>query len=103
VTDGHTNGTRTTTLDIRVLPVIDAFDDAVSTHSGVPVSIDALNNDTFSNSDKAITATTDGQHGTVTLQNGKPVYTPTDPAYVGSDTFTYTVTSGGIAKAQRSP
>ncbi len=99
VTDGHTNGTRTTTLDIRVLPVIDAFDDAVSTHSGVPVSIDALNNDTFSNSDKAITATTDGQHGTVTLQNGKPVYTPTDPAYVGSDTFTYTVTSGGIAES----
>jgi hypothetical protein len=33
----------------------------------------------------------------VAIENGR-VYTPTDASYVGSDAFTYTVTSGGIAE-----
>jgi hypothetical protein len=78
--------------------VVDIHDDSATTHAGVPVTIDVLSNDTFSNSNKTLTATTDGQHGTVTIQSGKVIYTPTDASYVGSDTFTYTVTSGGIAE-----
>jgi hypothetical protein len=98
VSDGRSNGLTTATLDITVTPVVDIHDDSATTHAGVPVTIDVLSNDTFSNSNKTLTATTDGQHGTVTIQSGKVIYTPTDASYVGSDTFTYTVTSGGIAE-----
>ncbi|HDS8579529.1 TPA: tandem-95 repeat protein, partial [Klebsiella variicola] len=98
VSDGRSNGLTTATLDITVTPVVDIHDDSATTHAGVPVTIDVLSNDTFSNSNKTLTATTDGQHGTVTIQSGKVIYTQTDASYVGSDTFTYTVTSGGIAE-----
>jgi hypothetical protein len=45
-------------------------------------------------------ATTDGQHGAVVIHNGQVVYTPAD-GYVGTDTFTYTVTSGGVEESDR--
>ena len=34
-------------------------------------------------------------HGTVVIESGKIRYTPTDPNYNGSDSFTYTVTDNG--------
>ncbi|QLY66787.1 Ig-like domain-containing protein [Enterobacter asburiae] len=94
ITDGRTNGDVTSRIDISVTPVQDAFNDSQTGHGRDPLVIDVFNNDSFANSDKAITATTNGAHGTVTVSNGKVVYTLND-GYVGTDSFTYTVTSGG--------
>ncbi|WP_324700546.1 Ig-like domain-containing protein [Citrobacter freundii] len=94
ITDGRTNGDVTSTIDISVTPVQDAFNDSQTGHGRDPLVIDVFNNDSFANSDKAITATTNGAHGTVTVSNGKVVYTLND-GYVGTDSFTYTVTSCG--------
>jgi hypothetical protein len=84
-------------LTITVTPVADANPDSATTHAGVPVVIDVLGNDTFSNPDRTLSATTNGQYGTVTINNGQVVYTPTG-GYVGNDTFSYTVTSGGVSE-----
>ena len=94
VVDGRTNGATTAQLKITVTPVKDAFDDSLTTHAGTPVTIDVFANDKFSNGDKAITGKTNGAYGTVSISNGRVIYTPTS-GYVGTDTFTYTVTSGG--------
>ncbi|TXP82637.1 hypothetical protein FV276_25515, partial [Escherichia coli] len=40
---------------------------------------------------------TQGAHGSVAIENGQLVYTP-NAGYVGQDTFTYTVTSGGVTE-----
>ncbi|WP_435927610.1 Ig-like domain-containing protein [Dryocola sp. BD613] len=98
VTDGRSNGDRTATLSITVDPVKDTVDDTATTHAGVPVTIDVLGNDDFTNNDKSITAVTDGTHGKVTIDNGKVIYTPGTTSYVGTDAFTYTVTSGGVTE-----
>ncbi|MFB0710813.1 Ig-like domain-containing protein [Buttiauxella noackiae] len=85
------------TLKITVTPVDDIVHDSISTHAGVPVTIDALKNDRFSNGDATITATGSAQHGTVSIVNNQLVYTPV-AGFVGEDTFTYTVTSGGVTE-----
>lgn len=95
ISDGHTGGTASSTLTLVLTEVADIADDASSTHAGTPVIIDVLANDTFENSDRQITATSNGAFGTTTIVNGKVVYTPL-AGYVGRDSFTYTVTSGGI-------
>ena len=69
-------------------------------------SLALLANDTFENPGRAITAVTAPSHGTAVINNnGTPgnltddfvVYTPT-AGYTGSDSFTYTVTSGGVTE-----
>ncbi|MXP41917.1 tandem-95 repeat protein [Altererythrobacter soli] len=85
----------TSTLDIVVEPVSDIVPDAITTQSGDPVTVDVLDNDTFENSNAAVTAISQGGHGTVVINpDGTITYTP-DPGYVGPDSYTYTVTSGG--------
>ncbi|MCU6665868.1 Ig-like domain-containing protein [Silvania hatchlandensis] len=93
-TDGHQNGRFTGQLQLVVTPVVDAVNDATSLHSGGSVTIDALNNDSFANSDKTIIALGKPLHGQATILNGKVTYQP-DAGYVGADSFTYTVLSGG--------
>ncbi|MEG1041568.1 MAG: Ig-like domain-containing protein, partial [Pseudomonas sp.] len=93
VSDGN-GGFSVATLLLTVNPIADAVNDSVSTHADVPVVIDALDNDSFSNSDQTITGVTAAAHGTVTIENNTLVYRP-NAGYVGSDTFDYTVTSGG--------
>lgn len=95
VTDGNSNGLVSNKLNITVLPVQDAVNDSVSTHAGVPVLIDVLANDSFSNPQRTVESFTQGAHGTVTLENGQLRYTPV-AGYVGSDTYTYTVFSNGV-------
>ncbi len=95
ISDGKDGGVSTATLAFSVTPVADAKDDTASTHAGVAVTIDALHNDSFSNADKAIIDVDQGQHGSVTIENGQLVYRPV-AGYVGQDTFTYTVESGGV-------
>lgn len=97
VTDGK-GGTDTSTLKITVTPVPDAFDDEVTTESGMPITFDPTDNDTFKNPDAKITDVTPGNNGKVTITpDGRISYTP-DPGFEGTDTFTYTVTSGGVTE-----
>jgi hypothetical protein len=73
--------------------------DVAATHQATPVSIRAaklLANDTDPDGDH-LTLTgvspASGQGGTVTLTGGVVTYTP-DPAFVGTDTFTYDIADG---------
>ncbi len=88
----------TATVNITVLPIVDAFDDTVATDEDVPITIDILANDNDVPSTGTLT-TTDPSNGTVVINdNGTPndpsddtvTYTP-DPGFVGTDTFTYTI------------
>ncbi|WMY72591.1 Ig-like domain-containing protein [Buttiauxella selenatireducens] len=97
LSDGHTGGTASSTLTLNVTPVVDIQPDVGATHAGVAETIDVLANDSFENAGRVITATTNGEHGSVTIVDGKIVYTP-QPGYVGLDNFTYTVTSGGVTE-----
>nr|MDJ0713195.1 Ig-like domain-containing protein [Prochloraceae cyanobacterium] len=94
VTDSQGN-TFTETISVKVKAL--GLDDSSGTAPGVPVEIDVLAND---KRDLTISAVTNGQNGTVTIDNnGTPndssddfiVYTP-NPGFVGEDSFTYTVT-----------
>ena len=72
--------------------------DTATVASGSSVTINVLGNDTDANNDTLyIQHMTDGDFGTVTLKSGKLVYA-SDPAYVGTDTFTYYASDakGGI-------
>ncbi|MGU9866588.1 Ig-like domain-containing protein [Kluyvera ascorbata] len=98
VTDGNQNGKINGTLTLIVKPVSDARNDTVTLHAGQSDTRDLLANDTFSNSDRKVTSVTQGQHGSVTINaDGTVTYTPVS-SYVGQDTYTYTVTSGGITE-----
>ncbi|TKU21218.1 tandem-95 repeat protein, partial [Citrobacter sp. wls829] len=96
-TDGRDNGSVTSTLTIQYNAIPDAVDDNATTHAGVAKVIDVLANDRFSNSDKAVTAVTQGNNGSVAIENGKVRYTP-NAGFNGTDSFTYTVTSGGVTE-----
>lgn len=97
VTDDN-GATITGRIDIVVNSVVDAKNDNVEIHAGTSSMLNVLTNDTFTNSDKTISSVTNGQHGTVTIgTNGNVTYTPS-PEFVGSDSYTYTVTSGGITE-----
>jgi len=83
-----------------------ASEDAPSVSS---LTIDVLANDTFKNADKVITAingsaiTESGAsvavtNGSVALLNDQLVFTAASVTYNGIATFTYTVTSGGVAE-----
>jgi len=68
--------------------------DNAGTYADTPVLIDVLANDTDIDGDPlSISALGTAGHGSVQIQNGKVLYTPT-AGYTGSDTFKYTVTDG---------
>jgi hypothetical protein len=83
---GHTY---TASVTVAVSPK--AIDDAATTAAGSPVTVNVAANDLGSG--LAVTATTNGAHGTVAIVAGKPVFTPA-VGFSGADTFTYTVTDG---------
>ena len=97
VNDALIGGNTTGTLNIIMSPVVDINADNATTHAGNSVTTDVLANDNFSNPDATITAVTNGTNGTATLQNGQIIYTPRS-GFVGTDTYTYTVTSGGVTE-----
>ncbi|MGJ3245093.1 MAG: tandem-95 repeat protein [Elainellaceae cyanobacterium] len=85
----------TATVNVTVNPVIDILDDAETTDEDTPIDIDVLGNDTF-DPGATVTNVTDGANGTVTINpDGTVKYTP-NPDFNGTDSFTYTVTSGGV-------
>ncbi len=97
ITDGN-GGSDTAELNITVTPVVDIADDKTSTTSGIPVTINVLPNDSFENSDRVVTSVTQATNGTVSFKpDGSITYTPA-PSFFGTDTFTYTVTSGGVTE-----
>jgi len=88
----------TATVNITILPIVDAIDDAVSTTEDTPITIAILDNDNDIPTSGTIMLT-DPTDGTVLLNdNGTPTdpsddnvsYTPND-GFVGADNFTYTI------------
>ncbi|MBC29792.1 MAG: hypothetical protein CMH48_03015 [Muricauda sp.] len=88
----------TATVTVDVLPIVDAFDDSVSTEQDTPVDIDILANDNDLPTVGTLTITVPS-NGTVTINdNGTPndpsddtvTYTP-NAGFTGTDTFDYTI------------
>lgn len=88
----------TATVNITVLPIVDAFDDVVTTMENQPINILVLSND----NDLPVAGTltvTNPANGVVTINtNGTPsnpsddsvTYSP-NSNFIGTDTFTYTI------------
>ncbi|VTU01421.1 na-ca exchanger integrin-beta4 : Outer membrane adhesin like proteiin OS=Anabaena cylindrica (strain ATCC 27899 / PCC 7122) GN=Anacy_4636 PE=4 SV=1: Cna_B: PKD: Calx-beta: Calx-beta: PT-HINT: DUF2431 [Gemmataceae bacterium] len=88
--DGR-GGVATGTLSVRVAdPDSLAADLSGTTSPKQPVAVAAA----FDPLEVALQGHTQGAHGAVTFANGAFTYTPTDLAWTGADTFTYTVTDG---------
>ena len=95
------------TASITITAVADIADDTVTVNENASgQSLALLANDTFSNPGRAITAITQPLHGTAAINNNGTagdltddfvVYTPA-ANYTGPDSFTYTVTSGGVSE-----
>ncbi len=89
------------TVDFTVAPVVDIKADSTNVVEDTPTIINVLGNDTFEGKDKVVSLDAENgpKHGTVTVNNdGTVTYTP-DDNYVGKDTFTYVVTSGGVSES----
>lgn len=85
----HRASAKTVVTLARFTPVALA-DSAVVAHN-TPMVVDALGNDSDKDGDPlVVTAFTQGQHGTVTTNGSRLIYTP-QPGYTGSDSFGYTV------------
>ena len=88
----------TATVNIDVLPIVDAIDDNVATDRDVPVLIDVLNNDNDIPTSGSMTHTLPANGFLLHNDNGTPsdpsdddfTYTP-NPGYMGNDSFTYTL------------
>ncbi|ETZ12584.1 hypothetical protein AJ90_27070, partial [Vibrio parahaemolyticus M0605] len=89
------------TVDFTVAPVVDIEADSADVVEDTPTIINVLGNDTFESTDKVVSldANNGPKNGTVIVNNdGTVTYTP-DDNYVGKDTFTYVVTSGGVSES----
>ncbi|RCW26214.1 cadherin domain-containing protein, partial [Vibrio parahaemolyticus] len=89
------------TVNFTVAPVADIEADSADVVEDTPTIINVLGNDTFEGDDKVVSLDTDNgpKNGTVIVNNdGTITYTP-DDNYVGKDTFTYIVTSGGVSES----
>ncbi|WP_274020906.1 tandem-95 repeat protein, partial [Vibrio parahaemolyticus] len=89
------------TVDFTVAPVVDIEADSTNVVEDTPTIINVLGNDTFEGADKVVSldAENSPKNGTVIVNSdGTVTYTP-DDNYVGEDTFTYIVTSGGVSES----
>ncbi|MEK2185676.1 tandem-95 repeat protein [Vibrio parahaemolyticus] len=89
------------TVDFTVAPVVDIKADSTNVVEDTPTIINVLGNDTFEGKDKVVSLDAENgpKNGTVIVNNdGTMTYTP-DDNYVGEDTFTYVVTSGGVSES----
>ncbi len=93
--EGHTT---TQVISVTVTPVVDIVTDTLNTTEDKAVTLNVLTNDSFENTKAAITAVTQGANGSVSFDaNGEVTYTP-NANFHGTDSFTYTVTSGGVTE-----
>ncbi|HFD4655603.1 TPA: tandem-95 repeat protein, partial [Vibrio parahaemolyticus] len=89
------------TVNFTVTPVADIEADKTTVVEDTPTIIKVLGNDTFEGKDKVVSLDAENgpKNGTVIVNNdGTVTYTPNDN-YVGKDTFTYIVTSGGVSES----
>ncbi|HCG9191255.1 TPA: tandem-95 repeat protein [Vibrio parahaemolyticus] len=89
------------TVNFTVAPVVDIKADSTNVVEDTPTIINVLGNDTFEGADKVVSLDAENgpKNGTVIVNNdGTVTYTP-DDNYVGKDTFTYVVTSGGVSES----
>ncbi|HCG8476081.1 TPA: tandem-95 repeat protein, partial [Vibrio parahaemolyticus] len=89
------------TVNFTVAPVADIVADKATVVEDTPTIIKVLGNDTFEGDDKVVSLDVENgpKNGTVIVNNdGTVTYTP-DDNYVGEDTFTYIVTSGGVSES----
>ncbi|MBE4516505.1 tandem-95 repeat protein [Vibrio parahaemolyticus] len=89
------------TVNFTVAPVVDIEADSTNVVEDTPTIINVLGNDTFEGKDKVVSLDAENgpKNGTVIVNNdGSVTYTP-DDNYVGKDTFTYVVTSGGVSES----
>ena len=99
VTDNDGN-VETRTISLSVAAVADIANDSASTAEDTAVTTNVLTNDSFENNGRMITAVGAASHGTVAIADaslGTVTYTP-DANWHGSDSYTYTVTSGGVTE-----
>src|SRR5262249_51542268 len=96
--------TETGTVNVTVNPVADVVNDSLTTNedpsisANVPTGTTAPIAVTLHDALAIITSVTQGTHGTVTfLASGSVTYTP-NADFNGSDSFSYTVTSGGVTE-----
>src|SRR6185437_6898977 len=90
--------TETATVNVTIIAVADIADDSDSTNEDTAVTTNVLANDTFEDAGAAVTGVTQGAHGSVVNNgDGTVTYTP-NADYNGSDSYTYTVTSGGVTE-----
>jgi uncharacterized delta-60 repeat protein len=89
---------------LTISAVSDIVADSVTTNEDTPITFNAITGtngasaDNFENAGRAVTSVTQGANGSVTfLANGSLTYTPAAD-FNGSDSFTYTVTSGGVTE-----
>src|SRR5207237_8603573 len=70
---------------------VTAADASASTNENTPVTLSVLDNASDSDGDAlSISAVTQGAFGTVSTDGTSVTYTPGDPNFHGTDTFTYT-------------
>ncbi|MBM4910144.1 tandem-95 repeat protein, partial [Vibrio parahaemolyticus] len=89
------------TVNFTVASVADIVADKSTVVEDTPTIINVLSNDTFESTDKVVSLDADNgpKNGSVIVNNdGTVTYTP-DDNYVGKDTFTYVVTSGGVSES----
>ncbi|HHC6619786.1 TPA: tandem-95 repeat protein, partial [Vibrio parahaemolyticus] len=89
------------TVNFTVAPVADIVADKATVVEDTPTIIKVLGNDTFEGDGKVVSLDTNNgpANGTVSVNpDGSVTYTPNDN-YVGKDTFTYIVTSGGVSES----
>ncbi len=88
----------TATVDVDVLPILDAIDDFIAGTVDIPLDIPFLDNDNDVPVDALLTFTNTTDGSVVINDNGTPTnvlddifnYTP-NPGYLGPDSFTYTL------------
>ncbi|HWT14552.1 MAG TPA: Ig-like domain-containing protein [Patescibacteria group bacterium] len=99
ISDGA-DGTATATVNISVVdraPIANA--DSASTRIETPVTIDVLGNDSDPDGDAiSVTAVGTPAHGMAAISGGAVVYTPA-AGFVGSDSFSYTLTDANGSTA----
>ncbi|RXI37620.1 hypothetical protein CP963_12135 [Arcobacter cloacae] len=85
------------TININVTAVADIVNDSISVNEDSSVTYNLLSNDSFEGN-ASISSVTQGSYGNVTIVNastGEVRYTPRTANWHGSDSFNYTVLSGG--------
>ncbi|HHF2978249.1 TPA: tandem-95 repeat protein, partial [Vibrio diabolicus] len=89
------------TVNFTVAPVADIVADKATVVEDTATIIKVLDNDTFEGDDKVVSLDTSKgpANGAVSVNpDGTVTYIP-DDNYVGKDTFTYVVTSGGVSES----